>query len=83
MAKCIAAAYLIWPASAGPWYVAGIIAGPSSSVLFKFGFALLTKFMPGLAAAVNFDRRKLDLGPPPATPERRDETENTTETPKP
>ena len=59
------AAYMLWPPASGPWYVAGVIAGPASSVAFKFVFAALNKFSPGFASAINFDRRKEDLGAPP------------------
>ncbi len=69
------AAFLLWPAASGPWYVAGVIAGPSSSLAFKVAFAALSKFAPGIAAALNFDRRKQDLGPPPDGVPRRKEDE--------
>src|SRR3990172_2822337 len=67
------AAFLLWPEASGPWYVAGIIAGPASSLAFKAAFAALSKFSPGIAAAINFDRRKQDLGPPPDGVPRRKE----------
>lgn len=70
-------AFMLWPATSGPWYVAGIIVGPASSYVFKVGFALLSKLSPDLAAALNFERRRLVLGPPPATVERRNEGKQT------
>lgn len=66
-----ASAFLMWPEHTVPWYAAGVIAGPASSVAFKIAFGVLTKYFPTIAAAVNADRRKLELGPPPATDERR------------
>jgi hypothetical protein len=65
-------AYMLWPEASGPWYVAGIIAGPASSVAFKFVFAALNKLSPAIASAVNFDRRKEDTSPPPNGVERRE-----------
>src|SRR3990172_5689024 len=47
------AAFLLWPEASGPWYVAGIIAGPASSLAFKATFAALSKFSPGIAAALH------------------------------
>lgn len=58
-------AYFIWPSTgSGPFWVAGLVAGPASNIAFKVGFALLRRFMPDLAATVNLDRRKL-WGLPP------------------
>lgn len=68
----MASAIMVWPAGeTAPWYVAGIIAGPASIVVFKIGFGLLNKFLPGVAATMNADRRKVETGPPPETIERR------------
>lgn len=59
------AAYMMWPAGTIPWYVAGLIAGPAANILFKVAFATLTKLAPDVAGAINFDRRKENLGAPP------------------
>ena len=66
------AAFAVWPETGSiPWYVAGVIAGPASSLVFKIAFSRIKKFFPDTAAAINADRRRLELGPPPATAERR------------
>ena len=70
------AAFLLWPAASGPWYVAGVIAGPASSLAFKFAFSTLNRFAPGFASVLNFDRRKQDLGAPPdGVPRRKEDKE--------
>jgi len=75
-------AFLLWPETSGPWYVAGIIAGPASSVAFKFAFAMLNKLSPTFASIVNFDRRREDQGIPPGVIPRRKEDEQNGEKPQ-
>lgn len=36
-----------------------------------YGGGIMKEYRPKLWSAINFSRRKLELGPPPATPERR------------
>ena len=68
----MASAFAVWPANeTAPWYVAGVIAGPASSLVFKIAFSLIKKFFPDTAAAINADRRRTEMGPPPETVERR------------
>jgi hypothetical protein len=65
-------ALTLWPAGAVPWWIAGMIAGPLAIGVFKLFFAVLRWKFPGLAAAVNFDRRRDAYPMPPAgVPERR------------
>lgn len=59
-----AAAYFVWPSHSVPWYMAGVTAGPASNIVFRIAFALLNKFLPGVASSINFDRRKQDVGAP-------------------
>jgi len=59
----IAASYFFWP-TPGYWWVAGIIAGPASVLFFKISYGILKWKLPGLASALNFDRRKDDTTPP-------------------
>ena len=63
----------LWPGTGhAPWWIAGPVAGGGGAIgIFKAFYPLLQYFFPKLAAALNADRRKLELGPPPATPERR------------
>ncbi len=42
-------------------------------LIVTYGGALLKEYQPKLWSAINFDRRKLKLGPPPATHERRED----------
>lgn len=42
-------------------------------LLVTYGSAVLKAWRPTLWAAINFDRRKMELGPPPATNGRRKE----------
>ncbi len=44
-------------------------------LIVTYGGELLKAYRPKLWAAINIDRRKLELGPPPATPGRRKEDE--------
>lgn len=60
-----AIAFFIWPAGSGPWWLAGIVAGPVSNIAFKLGFGLLKRYAPDLAATVNMDRRQAKNGLPP------------------
>jgi len=66
----IVIAVAIWPPGFN-WWVPGIIAGPTSAVVFKTGFAVLRKFAPEVAASFNADRRRDDRGPPGGFPRRR------------
>lgn len=67
-----ASAFFVWPAAGTvPWFMAGVIAGPASSVAFWMAFALLKKYLPTTAAAINADRRRNESGPPPGDVERR------------
>ena len=50
--------YFIWPEQSVPWFVVGVMAGPASSLTFLFAFALLKRYAPSFAAAINADRRK-------------------------
>jgi hypothetical protein len=66
-------AYSLWPeTSAAPWWIVGPTAGGGGAIgVFKAFFPVLSMISPRLARAFNGDRRKLELGPPPATPGRR------------
>lgn len=57
------AAWPIWPAGFA-WWIPGVLAGPVSALLFKAGYYLLRRFAPGLANALNANRRHLAAGPP-------------------
>ena len=52
------ATYFVWPSHNVPWYMVGITVGPASNIAFKIVVALLEKFLPGVTASINFDRRK-------------------------
>lgn len=66
-----AGAFFVWPEdSAVEWWIAGLCAGPMSSVLHRLAVGLLERISPELAAAVTGDRRRRDL-PPPGGIERR------------
>lgn len=68
----IVLSFFLWPSGSGPWWIAGIICGPASNIAFKIGFALLKKFVPDVAMAINMDRRKDSMPiPPEGTPDRR------------
>lgn len=62
-------AYFLWPAGFS-WWVPAILAGPASALVFKAVFFLIKKFSPGLAATLNLERRKRDIGPPGGFPRR-------------
>lgn len=70
-AIAMAYAFAIWPDGSVPWWAAGTVAGPASNVAFKVLFALLKKYAPDAAAAMNADRRKVWGLPPSGTPEQR------------
>lgn len=59
------ASYFIWPRGSVPWWAMGTVGGPASNLTFLVGFALLGKFCPVCATALNFDRRIVNNGPPP------------------
>ncbi len=68
-------AYFLWPVGFS-WWVPAILAGPASAMAFKLAFFLIKKLSPGLAATLNLDRRKQDLGPPPdGVPRRKEDAE--------
>jgi hypothetical protein len=56
-------AWPIWPAGFD-WWIPGVLAGPAAALAFKAGFYLIKKFAPGMAAAINADRRRREVGPP-------------------
>lgn len=71
----LAIAFPIWRSMAHddiPWYIAGMIAGPLATVLFKLGYGLLKWKAPILAGTLNCDRRRDEIPiPPVGMPERR------------
>lgn len=65
-----AAAPFIWPPGFN-WWIPGVLAGPCAALAFKAGFFVLKKFAPGLAAALNADRRRDRMAAAPGGIERR------------
>jgi hypothetical protein len=63
----------LWPATGhAPWWIAGPVMGGGGAILvWKLAWPMFSSMLPGVAAKVNMDRRKMELGPPPATAERR------------
>lgn len=67
-----AAAGELWPAaSVVPWWIAGLIGGPISNVLYKLTVALLDRLHPGIARIFTGERRRRDGLPPPGGIDRR------------
>jgi len=62
-------AYFLWPPGFS-WWIPAILAGPSAALVFKVAFFAVKKFAPGLAASINADRRRRDIGPPGGFPRR-------------
>lgn len=62
-ATSLVGAAFIWPPALS-WWIPGVIGGPAAALTFKIGFSLLRKFAPDVAASLNADRRRTDLGPP-------------------
>ena len=58
MVSGFALSYFIWPEQSVPWFVAGVMAGPASSLTFLLAFSFLKRYAPSVAAAINADRRK-------------------------
>lgn len=72
-AVSIAAAAALWPrppASVVPWWIAGLVGGPVSNILYKLAVAVLDRIAPGLARLFTGERRRRDE-PPPGGLERR------------
>jgi len=67
----VAFSYFLWPPDGIPWWIAGIVGGPTSNLAFMAGFALIKKYAPDIAATMNWDRRKTYGLPPSGIPERR------------
>lgn len=68
-------AFFLWPEGFS-WWVPAVLAGPTSALVFKVAFFLIKKFSPGLAATLNLDRRKRDIGPPGGFPRRPSDRED-------
>ena len=61
----------LWPeASIVPWWIAGIIGGPMSNVLYKVTVWMIDRVSPGFARLFTGERRREDE-PPPGGLERR------------
>lgn len=72
-AVSIAAAAALWPrppASVVPWWIAGLVGGPVSNILYKLAVAVLDRIAPGLARLFTGERRRRDA-PAPGGIERR------------
>lgn len=66
-----AAAAELWPdASIVPWWLAGIIGGPISNVVYKLAVVVIDRTSPGLARVFTGERRRRD-DPLPGGIERR------------
>lgn len=75
-ATSLVGAPFIWPHGFS-WWIPGVIGGPAAAMTFKLGFSLLHKFAPDIAASLNADRRRVDLGPPGGFARRKNDMEDT------
>lgn len=69
-------ALALWPrppASVVPWYIAGVVGGPTMNIAVKLAIAMLDRVSPVLARALTGERRRRDDLPPPGGIERRQE----------